>query len=183
MLLVWIVSSLTVLSLSKCRLPFYVLPAYSAVALWFGAALSRPVSSRRARRSTWITAVVSAIVIIALKGTSAGVSSSADARGLYRAIREPAGERGVVVLLDPDSWYGLQFYLGRRLLRARSSGAEPPGTIPAAAVDDSLRLRRWTRVVLVEPSRSHPAGRFDASWEISVAPKGDLDVVAAERLR
>ncbi len=123
-LLLWLVIPLAVFFLAKSRLPLYVLPLYAPVALILAGALSLTPSAAILRKATLI-ALVSAVVLVGVKGLATYYPSKRDMRRLYRACRAFGGARAHVAVFDRRKLYGLQYYLDGYLDRFSYTGKEP----------------------------------------------------------
>jgi len=122
--LVWIVVPLVVLSVSRNRLPLYVLPLLPPVALALARCLVSGYSSPRVRRTAMAVGIVSMALVIGGKAVIAYMPSSKDERPLYQAVRQHAGEHVQVINCTNREMYGLRFYLRGRLERADLRGTE-----------------------------------------------------------
>ncbi|MFQ5742859.1 MAG: hypothetical protein ACE5HV_04635, partial [Acidobacteriota bacterium] len=120
LLLLWLLLPLLVFSLSRSRLPLYVLPLYAPIALALAAAIG-PAGRRRPQR----IAVLSILVLLTLKGAAPFYPSDKDMRPLFESIERAAGPGAPVALFEESKLYGLQFYLDGRLQRLSTSGNEP----------------------------------------------------------
>lgn len=115
LLLAWFLLPLVVFMLARSRLELYVLPLFVPLALAFARILEGwPWLTRR--RLTWI-GTLTAIALVAIKGTVAHWPSDRDGREMARAVRE---------LVDPSTFeeiafvgmrpfYGLELYLDRKI--------------------------------------------------------------------
>lgn len=145
-LLVWLALPLLVLSISRSRLPMYVLPFFPVVALAWGRGLaSLPQESFWIRRR-WMVASALGLVLVAVKGTSARVVSDKDMARLEAAVEEVLPPGGRVAVVDEDGLFGLQFYRHGDLTRL-DSGRADPSQIPSGPL-----------LVLVRPDGSLPPG-------------------------
>jgi 4-amino-4-deoxy-L-arabinose transferase len=118
-LMLWIVAPLLIFSLSKSRLPLYVLPLVPAQALLLARLSVRVRGDANALRRAWRIAIVSAVLLIALKVVAARVPSAQNMLPLAKEIR--ATNAGRVTVVDNGRLYGLQFYLDGALRRTTSA--------------------------------------------------------------
>lgn len=120
-----------VFSLSRSRMPLYILPLFPVVTCF----LARHLDSLAAcglltRRKIAMVALVSTVVVVAGKGVMAYWPSKRDMREIYRALKaavplqEESGLPLYVVSQSPC--YGLQFYWGDPFLRVHPSPDEVP---------------------------------------------------------
>lgn len=122
LLLYVVVLPLVVLSLSRSRLPLYVLPLYPALAL----ALARGVARYRidplhhARRY----AAAGAVLLIVAKGIASIIPSNSDMSALAAAVRSESGDAADVAAYGEAKLFGLQFYLNGALTRVPRDGVE-----------------------------------------------------------
>lgn len=138
-LVLWIVAPLVIFSLSKSRLPLYVLPLVPAQALLAARLAVRAGGSERALRKTWRIALVSAVVLVGVKFAAAQVKSTSNMLPLSKEIRAIGAER--VTVVDNDKLFGLQFYLDGALHRTTSAdlAAELDATAARFAAGTSHR--------------------------------------------
>jgi 4-amino-4-deoxy-L-arabinose transferase len=118
-LMLWLVAPLLIFSLSKSRLPLYVLPLVPAQALLLARLSVRVRGDANALRRAWRIAIVSAVLLIALKVVAARVPSAQNMAPLAKEIR--ATNAGRVTVVDNGRLYGLQFYLDGALRRTTSA--------------------------------------------------------------
>lgn len=111
LLLLFVLLPLVVFSLSKSRLPFYLLPLWIAVALALGRAAAETFT-RPFLRSAAI-AGTTALLLVAAKEVMAGTETKKDMQGLAGAVAEADGGDLPVYSLDRGELHGLEFYLGR----------------------------------------------------------------------
>jgi 4-amino-4-deoxy-L-arabinose transferase len=118
-LLVWFLAPLAVFSVSKSRLPLYVLPLVPVQSLFLAHLAVRVVGEEKALRRGWRIAIVSAVALIALKVVAASITSSQNMLPLARQVRAAHADR--VTVIDNGRLYGLQFYLDGALWRTTSA--------------------------------------------------------------
>ena len=128
-LVLWIVAPLAIFSVSKSRLPLYVLPLVPAQALLAARLAVQAAGEERALRRTWRIAVVSAVVLLGVKFAAARVKSPSNMVPLATEIRAANADR--VTVVDDAKLFGLQFYLDGALHRA--TGAELSAELDASA--------------------------------------------------
>ncbi|MGD2067268.1 MAG: phospholipid carrier-dependent glycosyltransferase [Gemmatimonadota bacterium] len=125
----WLLLPLGVLTLSRSRLPLYVLPFFAVLPLVFARAWTGDRGGPRHRtRAAW-TAAVTVVALLGLKAASARVRSSKDMAALRDAVTALASGDSTsgparVVAVDQGALYGLEYYLGGALERA--STETPP---------------------------------------------------------
>lgn len=144
---IWTVAPLTVLCLSRSRLPLYVLPFLPAAALAVGRGLTATGLLDKRRLSPAIVAVVSAVVLLAAKGVAARVESASDIRPVAIELARVAGGRPSAYTYELDQEYGLMFYLKGRMVRVSRDPVAPWAR---------MGLSRFLRE-LAAPSRAEPA--------------------------
>ena len=121
LLFLWIVIPLALFALSRSRLPLYLLPLHAAVAI----ATARGLSLNHAKeRAVLRRAMLSIVLLVALKGAFLFIPSEQDATRLYREARSSAGTGARLALYAESSMYGFQFYAGDDLARLSRSGTE-----------------------------------------------------------
>ena len=118
-LLLWIVAPLLIFSISKSRLPLYVLPLVPAQALLAARLAVCSNGAERALRRTWRIAIVSAVALIGVKAGAAYVKSPSNMAPLAKEIQ--AVNAGRVTVVDNTKLFGLQFYLDGNLHRTTSA--------------------------------------------------------------
>ncbi|MEJ5366020.1 MAG: glycosyltransferase family 39 protein [Desulfosoma sp.] len=132
---------LTVFSLSRSRMPLYILPLFPVVACF----LARHVDSLAARgfgsrRKMAAVALVSTAIIITGKGVAAHWPSKRDMGAIFRALEAavpPKDRSGTpLYLVSQSPCYGLQFYWGDPFIRIHRSPDEAPdvGFLPFSAL-------------------------------------------------
>jgi 4-amino-4-deoxy-L-arabinose transferase len=122
-LFLWLVIPLSVFSIVPGRLSLYVLPLYAPIALAVARGVA-PAGDARTIRRVAVIAVVTACVLVAVKGVCAVVPYRNDMRRLYRMVRSAREGPVAVSSLNRAKLYGLQFYLDGRLRRLSSPGKE-----------------------------------------------------------
>ncbi len=126
---------LLILLLSKSRLPLYVLPLFTPLALAMGKWLSRLVANGHVKaKAIVITACCCSMLLVALKGASAYYPSRNNMAQLADSIRPILDERpnSPLILLCKNPLNGLEFYLERQI-------PVPPFPEPGRAADNNLR--------------------------------------------
>jgi 4-amino-4-deoxy-L-arabinose transferase len=118
-LVLWIVAPLVIFSVSKSRLPLYVLPLVPAQALLAARLAVKAAGAERALRRTWRVAIVSALVLVGVKFAAAYVKSPSNMAPLAKEIRATHADR--VTVVDNTRLFGLQFYLDGALHRTTSA--------------------------------------------------------------
>jgi 4-amino-4-deoxy-L-arabinose transferase-like glycosyltransferase len=121
----WVAAPLLVLSLSKSRLPLYVLPFLPGAALIVG----RGITVRWPARERWsapiVVAISSAIVLVAAKGVAGRLEVSSDIRPVYEHVRRASRGAPTVYGYGLEQEHGLAFYLKGRLVRVSRNSGEP----------------------------------------------------------
>jgi 4-amino-4-deoxy-L-arabinose transferase len=117
-LLLWIAAPLVIFSVSKSRLPLYVLPLVPAQALLAARIAVQAEGKERALRRTWRIAIVSAIVLVSVKFAAAQVKSPSNMLPLAKEIHASNPDR--VTVVDNSRLYGLEFYLDGAVYRTTS---------------------------------------------------------------
>jgi len=111
LLVAWFVVPLAIFMLARSRLQLYVLPLFVPLSLMAARALARwPWLSNR--RLTWVGAIT-AVVLLALKGTLAYWHSDRDAREMAMAIRPIIAPHDIeeIAFVGMRPFYGLNMYL------------------------------------------------------------------------
>lgn len=130
-----------VFSLSRSKMPLYILPLFPLVACF----LARHLDSLTAcgflsRKKMALVALVSTAVIMAGKGVMAQWPSKRDMGGLYGALEAAVPEEKEsgrpLYLVSQSPCYGLQFYWGDPFIRVSPSPDEVPraGFLPFSAL-------------------------------------------------
>ncbi|NIA20429.1 MAG: phospholipid carrier-dependent glycosyltransferase [Anaerolineaceae bacterium] len=122
--LLWIVVPLVVLSVSRSRLPLYVLPLLPAVALVLARCLVAGCSLPRLRRVAIVVGVLSMVLVIGGKAATAYLPSAKDERLLYEVVQKHAGRQVQVINCTNRELYGLEFYFGGGVEQASLRGTE-----------------------------------------------------------
>ena len=130
--LLWAVVPIAVLLTSRSRLPLYVLPFVPAAALLTGrAVVSRVVVAGRFR-SVLRIAVVTAAVMLVVKGAAGRMESSSNIRPVYELVRSAGCGGDHVYAYGLQKEHGLMFYLGGRMVRASADPVQPYAAMGAA---------------------------------------------------
>jgi 4-amino-4-deoxy-L-arabinose transferase len=133
LLAAWILIPLVVLSISRSRLPLYVLPLFPAVVLataramllWFDGPRAAVLFKR------YILAMV-ALVILG-KAAAARLEVDADSRRLSQFARSGMPNDTLCIIFESDGLYGLDFYLGGRAERIHKP---PPGSADVTGAEE-----------------------------------------------
>ena len=115
--LLWAVVPLAVLFTSRSRLPLYVLPFLPALALLTGRAVVSRVAATGGFRGALRIAIVTAAVMLVVKGVAARVESRSDMRPVYELVAQPGGAEPRVYAYELRQEYGLMFYLSGSMVR------------------------------------------------------------------
>jgi len=150
LLLLWCVLPLAVFALSRSRLPLYLLPLFPAAAVAVACGLA---GAGNARGSVVRRALVSVVILLALKWVAARVPSSNDATQLYREASRVAGANAQFALYAEPARYGFQFHSADHVRRLSASGRE---TWADGTVGGALAARETGRpfVILAPPRRA-----------------------------
>lgn len=148
LLLLWFLLPFVVFCLARSRLYLYLLPLLVPVALLIARRLV-PLNRRRLRAITW-TALISATLLLALKGFGPTLfPHDKDARELAEVVRQhwstPPRE---IVFIEESAMYGLRFYLGAPVQRVSLLPKADPAydsTLAAEATAEPTRLWVTTR--------------------------------------
>jgi 4-amino-4-deoxy-L-arabinose transferase len=124
-LLLWIALPLLVFSLVRSRMPLYVLPLLAPVALVLARLAVRRIETGGSVLGFRLALLAACVLAVAGKAAIARLPTSEDARVVFRAC-QPFDRPGTTfVLYALNENYGLEFYLGGRLLQV------PPRVDPA----------------------------------------------------
>jgi len=180
--LVWILVPLVILSVTRNRLPLYVLPLLPAVALTAARSLAAACSSQRMRRGLAAVGIASMVLVVGGKAAIATIPSAKDERALYRTVRRHAPGQTQVVNCTNRELYGLQFYLRGRLERIdlRGTADHIAGAIRALAARVAGRApgRRYVIVTRKKDHRIPEALRaLGVDYQSVAAPQGTVTVV------
>jgi len=150
-LALWVALPLIILSISKSRLPLYVLPMFPALVLVTARGMVRTLSARSLTRTVGLVASVSAIVLIAAKGVSAQIPARSDMRALAAQVRPLLGPGTKIYAVDSGVLFGLQFYLRRHIERVSSTQPLPEKftTMLDAALAEIRAAPPGTRAVII----------------------------------
>jgi len=132
----WLLLPLAVFFLSRSRLELYVLPLFVPMALL----MSRPLTGwpwMTPRRLATI-ASLTAVALLALKGTAAYVTTDRDARQMAAQIRDTLDLHDVdeIAFYDMRAFFGLTMYLDVRAESVRVGGPGRPHTRQLATADE-----------------------------------------------
>ncbi|MCA9773801.1 MAG: hypothetical protein KC466_15395, partial [Myxococcales bacterium] len=154
--LLWIATSFVILSLSRSRLPLYVLPLMAPVALLAARAMARtPAPWGSLRRIFTIAAVVAALIAVG-KGGASLRAPSRDMGRLWNLAQEVgAGSEGArLVSVDHGRLQGLRFYNGGQLDPLWVALPGEPVSEGQVASELARMFDEWPdarRIVFVEP--------------------------------
>ena len=113
LLLLWLLLPLAIFTLSRSRLPLYLLPLYPAIALAIARGMSVRGDAPALRRRALRMAVVSLVVLVALKAFVAYMPSEQDATRLYHESVRAAGPNAQLALYAESEMSGFQFHAGK----------------------------------------------------------------------
>jgi len=164
LLLLLFVIPLAVLSLSRSRLPLYVLPLYVPAAV----AIARGIVMRRtdARRYVLRLAGVTMVLLVGAKALAPRYRSDSDMKRLATTLA-PIATDAHVIAFGETRLYGLQFYLDGALSRTASQQAGGPPITLTRLNADATSLARRPVVIL---ARGHHATTLDEVLAASTAP-------------
>ncbi len=161
-LLLWLLLPLVAFSLSRSRLPLYLLPLYPGIALAVARGISASDAPRRGHALR--VAAASLVVLVAAKGIFAFRHSDRDATHMYRCVVDVTGTDARLRLFRESRMYGFQFYAGKDLQRVTVSGRE---SWADASLDEALAAREPGRPLAFA---AHPA--FDDQLEAALISRG-----------
>jgi 4-amino-4-deoxy-L-arabinose transferase-like glycosyltransferase len=186
LLLLWFVIPLAVFWFSKSRLPLYLLPLFAPLAIATARHIVRTDGARSgARKALWL-ALVSVLVIIAVKAYAPHRPYRRDMGRLYEAAASAAGGDVVYVMFRESDLYGFDFYADGKVRRV----SDKPGTGWAdqdleSLVEEISSARAPRGYVIIASDRNAPlaaralsqAGasftqRDADSWKLLVVPHG-----------
>jgi 4-amino-4-deoxy-L-arabinose transferase len=133
-LLLWFIVPLIVLSISKSRLPLYVLPLVPVIAL----AAARLAATEKVKPESMLTiAVVCAVILVGLKKYAQYIESGNNMGYLYTEYLDK-NDYDVVCMFETKEYFGLQFYTYDKCVRVSEKG-DPAMNIRAISdiVNDS----------------------------------------------
>lgn len=116
-LFLWLLIPVIVLSVSRSRLPFYVLPFVPPLALVTGRGLLRAYRQNKLLRKVHYAAALTAVIMVVGKGIAAYVDSPKCMSQLYRAVEKDSDQSTKFILYHRDKLYGLQYHLNGKLER------------------------------------------------------------------
>lgn len=150
-----LVFPLVVFTLSRSRLPLYVLPLFIPMALATARALAPGELLRNRRRlllgGAWVG------FLLALRLGFAFIPGDWDARALYRKL--PLEGVNEIVVADGRPHYGLDFYW-EGPFRVISAASAYPGTPAPPSLTELLRGQEGTVLYLVRPSKAETVGKI-----------------------
>lgn len=123
---------LAVLFTSRSRLPLYVLPFLPALTLLTGRAVAPRVAVTGRWRRALPIALVTAAVMLVVKGVAARVESRSDMRPVHELVSSAGCDEGCVYTYGLQKEHGLMFYLGRNMVRASADPVQHYAAIGAA---------------------------------------------------
>jgi len=146
-LVVAFVVPFAVFSVSRSRMPLYILPLFPVVTCF----LARHVDFLAAcglvsRRKMAMVALLSTAVVVAGKGVMAHWPSKRDMGGLYQALKAAVPLKDIpgrpLYVVSQSPCYGLQFYWGDPFIRVHPSPDEVPdaGFRPFSALWEDMSL-------------------------------------------
>ncbi|MFH1864554.1 MAG: glycosyltransferase family 39 protein [Candidatus Eisenbacteria bacterium] len=130
--LLWAVVPMAVLLTSRSRLPLYVLPFVPALALVTGRAVVSRVAAAGRFRTVLRIAIVTAAVMLVVKGAAGRLESRSDIRPVYELIRSAGCDEGRVYAYGLQKEHGLMFYLGGKMVRVSADPVQPYAAMGAA---------------------------------------------------
>jgi 4-amino-4-deoxy-L-arabinose transferase len=140
-LVLWLSLPVLVLSLSRSRLPLYVLPFFPAVVLATARVLLLTLDPLTFHRRLWALALAMALILAAAKGAMAYAPLSVNMRQFHETCRHVAGPNAGFLTFDSTKLCGLQFYLDGQMKRVSDDPAAPLPQEPIQNVLDEIRAR------------------------------------------
>jgi 4-amino-4-deoxy-L-arabinose transferase len=149
----WFSIPLVVFSLSKSRLPLYVLQIMPPLALWIVAVIRRRGTSNR---TLAVTAGTTLLVLIAVKGSVVYLPNRADAGRLFSAVQAAGGADTEVLLVEHPGEHGLEFYTRGRLVRVSVGYRAPWADTTLEEALDKVRKSptSHTKTIVVDGSQA-----------------------------
>jgi 4-amino-4-deoxy-L-arabinose transferase len=136
LLLYWLLLPLAVFFLSRSRLELYILPLFVPLALLMSRAMAGwPwLTPRRLA----IVAGLTAAALLALKGTTAYITTDRDARLMAAQIRETLDLHDIdeIAFFDMRAFFGLTMYLDVRAESVQVGGPDRPHSRRLASADE-----------------------------------------------
>jgi 4-amino-4-deoxy-L-arabinose transferase-like glycosyltransferase len=151
LIFLWFVIPLVVFSLSRSRLPLYMVAVYPPVALALATGIR---SMNKSARGVVVTSVASIVFILALKFSAAHIPIKEDSRRLYESATEAAGKNAVLVLANEKNLHGLEFYANGRILRISFPKKETWANYSLNEFVKDVRTGREKRYAIVTDPRS-----------------------------
>jgi len=150
----WLVLPLVLFVFVRSRLPLYILPLYTPFTLLVARGLTVETGTNgKMGRILW-AGVLSAVLIVGLKGVSAYYPSQNNMKALYEFCMEKVPDLTEVVVFDGSKMFGLDYYLHGNLIRISASGEEHWAD---ASVEETLRgfgtMPVGTRPVIVSKKK------------------------------
>ncbi len=157
LLAVWILVPLVVLSISRSRLPLYVLPLFPAVVLATARILVLWCKLPRAEVRLRYYIVTMAVLMIAIKGVAAHVEVRADSRRLSREVLKHKPANALCVIFQCEALYGLDFYLSGQVERVHKPEAVSSEPTAAAELRNACSRHPACHSVLFVTDSGHGA--------------------------
>jgi 4-amino-4-deoxy-L-arabinose transferase-like glycosyltransferase len=130
-----------VFSLSKSKLPLYILPLFIPISLAMGRSLHWLVLNQKIRLSVlkWVT-LFTLILIVAGKGVVANIPYSKDMRQLAGKITPEIASfpHKHLYFVGEGSLYGLEFYLNSLFTRVSLTDSAQSSTMPVSRLSEAL---------------------------------------------
>lgn len=182
-LVLWLLPPLVVLSLSRSRLPLYVLPLFPVVPLLTARMMAIEYTGTRLRRALLPASWAFAVLLVAAKALSAHVPASADMRALHDRVASAAADLArttgsdhslPVALLETRNMHGLQFYFDGALIRTPDIAelAETIAPDTAAVVVSRGKMKPHGAGLRVDPAGEWYGFTF---WSLRVLTPGAPD--------
>ena len=182
----WLVPALMIFILVRNRLPLYILPLYAPFTLLVARGLGVESEKQGSMRKMMWTGILSAALLVGLKGASAVSTPKNDMKALYRLYTQKAPGINEVAAFNESRLFGLQYYLNGRLERISISGEEPwADSTVEEAVHALDRMPPGTqRAIIAKKRNSEPLSRIlkhsdiayrqfeDKHWIIYILTKG-----------
>lgn len=119
--LLWFLLPLLVFALAQSRMPLYLLPLWVPLALLVARTL--PAAPAKLSRTGAVLLVIWLGALISFRALTAHVAFHTDDRALAQQLRAELGTPAELVFVEDSPRFGLGFYLGSNIERARINGA------------------------------------------------------------
>ncbi len=138
----WLAIPLVLLSISRSRLPLYVLPIFPAVVLASARALVLWFDGPVFNKKLWKAALIMGAVLIVAKGATAYVPIPANMRQFHARCEKAREGDTAFYAYESNYLHGLQFYFGAALTRLWET---PEAGAPESGID-----------TVIDEAKTHP---------------------------